>query len=389
MLLGYFHNLCENDTAMNHVRQFVAAARDLGHRIEVCPLNAGKNPNGGPGKQGTPSRIHRALSYCLHEPKELLSNLPNRHRVGDFLRVVRPEVALVRSDLFAFSPIVASRSLGIPVVLEVNSPAVESQLYLDQYLHLPFVLRHIEGWKLHKSDSVTVVSTTLKNYLTDRYSLAAEKFTVVPNGANLDVFHPEVAKDSESIEIFGRALVVGFVGSFEKWHGTDLLVEMIRRVASARPAVRFLLVGDGPFGPAVREDLGALGDRVLFTGRVPHDRVPRLVSSMDVGIMPESNFYGSPLKVVEWMAAGKAVVAPRYGPLEDIIDSGVDGLLFPPRDLDSLTESVLSLVDSEDRRRRLGEAAAHRVRTGLTWKHNATRVVEACQKARTYYLSNA
>ena len=109
---------------------------------------------------------------------------------------------------------------------------------------------------------------------------------------------------------------------------------------------------------------------------------PGLVASLDVGVMPESNFYGSPLKVIEWMAAAKAVVAPSYAPLTDVIDHGVHGLLFAPGDLSSLVASVIQLIDEPHLRHSLGRAAAARVRAELTWTDNARRVLSACEAAR-------
>ena len=97
--------------------------------------------------------------------------------------------------------------------------------------------------------------------------------------------------------------------------------------------------------------------------------------------MPESNFYGSPLKVIEWMAAARAVVAPSYGPLEEVIDDGVQGLLFEPRNAEQLVAQILRLVDSRELREKLGAAAATRVTEGLTWEHNAQRVLDACREA--------
>jgi glycosyltransferase involved in cell wall biosynthesis len=128
---------------------------------------------------------------------------------------------------------------------------------------------------------------------------------------------------------------------------------------------------------------------VTFLGRVPHERVPGLVGALDIGVMPESNFYGSPLKVIEWMAAAKAVVAPRYGPLVEVIDDGEHGLLFTPRDVEHLVAQVLRLVDEPALRAQVGARAAARVTRSLTWEHNAQRVLAACEEASRSRASRA
>src|SRR5436853_5971427 len=101
---------------------------------------------------------------------------------------------------------------------------------------------------------------------------------------------------------------------------------MALRVAALRPRVRFLLVGDGPGAGMARDRLAPLGDRVVVTGSVPHAEVPGLVAAFDIGVLPESSFYACPLKVIEWMAAGKAVVAPCRGPLREVLADGEEGV---------------------------------------------------------------
>jgi glycosyltransferase involved in cell wall biosynthesis len=218
--------------------------------------------------------------------------------------------------------------------------------------------------------------------LVETYGLSPERITVVPNGADLERFHPAVRPDPEIRFPPGLAPVVGFVGSFRRWHGTDLMVRMVRAVGAARPAAGFLLVGDGPEAPAVREALRPLGARVVMTGTVPHARVPGLTAGFDIGVLPETLVYASPLKVVEWMAAGKSVVAPGYAALADLVEEGKEALLFRPGDADDLVRCVLRLVDDPALRARLAAAAAGRAAGRLSWRENARRVLAACETAR-------
>lgn len=381
MRLAYLHYLYGEDTALHHVRQFAAAARALGHQVEVHAINLAPPEGPAAGRSLQVRRgLKRLLGRYLHEPKELLWNLPYARKAGELLAADRPEVVLVRDHLLTASFVTVTRRLGLPLVLEVNAPAAESRLYLDEYLHLPWVPEALEGWKLRRADGVTVVSSTLRDYLVERHRLAPGKLTVVANGADLELFQPDTPPDPE-IPRDGSP-VVGFVGSFQKWHGADLLTCMVTEVGAARPATRFVLVGDGPELGRVRQAAAGLGDRLLATGRVPHHRVPGLVAACDLCVLPDCLFYASPLKVIEWMAAGKAVVAPRYGPLEEVIDPGVHGLLFPPGDTGALVEAVLRLVDGPDLRRDLGRAATRRARASLSWTDNARRVLAACAEAR-------
>jgi len=266
-------------------------------------------------------------------------------------------------------------------VLELNSPAYESHLYLDEYLHVPLVGEWMEGLKTRGADAVTVVSSRLKAVLVDRYRVPPRKVSVVPNGADTTRFHPGLMADASLQWPLDTGPIVGFTGSFRKWHGTGFLARVVQEVARTRPRTGFLLVGDGPEWRAVKEALTDLGERVVMTGAVAHDRVPGLTAAFDVGLMPESNDYGSPLKVLEWMAAGRAIVAPAYAPLADVIESGREGLLFPPRDLAACVRDVVHLIDDPPFRLELGRAAADRAAHSLTWVDNARRVLAACEQA--------
>jgi glycosyltransferase involved in cell wall biosynthesis len=387
MRLAYLHYLVEGDTGRHHVRQFAEGARRLGHEIEVCPMNlaAADGPGSPAAGAGLASRgravLKRHLGRYLHEPKEILWNPLYVRAETALLRRLRPDVLLVRDHTLTASPVITARRLGLPLVFEVNAPTEEGSLFLDEYLHLPFVSRWIDAWKLRRADGVAVVSSTLKRMLVESLGLAEDRVVVAPNGADVDRFRPDLPPDPILARAGDGGPVLGFVGSFRRWHGTELLARTILEVGRARPHVRALLVGDGPEAGAIREAVRPLGNRVVMTGRVEHARIPALTTAFDIGLLPETLFYGSPLKVVEWMAAGRAVVAPGYPALSDLVEDRVHALLFPPGDAAALAGAVLRLVDDEPLRNRLGQAAAARARAHLTWTDNARRVLGACEAA--------
>lgn len=387
MFLAYLHYLYGGDTALHHARQFTEAARGLGHRVDLHAMNLAPDDSGsGDSVPGFGSRLRQLLkkrfSYLLHEPKELLWNIPYVRKETNLLRSDLPDVLLVRDHHITSSCVVVARRLGLPLVFEVNAPAAEAGLFMDQYLHIPRLSEALEGWKLRSADGITVVSDALRCFLVDAHGLDPSKVQVVPNGADVERFHPEVEPDADLPEVFRRGPVIGFVGSFEKWHGTDLLAAMARKVGEERPDTCFLFVGDGPEASSLRAATASLGSRVVFTGRVEHRRVASLVAAFDVGVVARAAFYMCPLKALEWMAAGRAVVAPRQGPLEELIDDGVHGLLFDPGSAEALSTSVLRLIDAPELRQRLGTAAAERTHGSLSWSDNARRVVAVCEAAR-------
>jgi len=384
MRITYLHYLVDGDTALHHVEQFTGAARRLGHNVDVCPMNFHRAEPGvkeGTGlSQRVGSLLKRRLSRYLHEPKELLWNLPYTWAEMRLLRRLRPDVLLVRHHTLTASCVPVARVLGLPLVLELNAPAAESREYFSQYAHLPWVADWLEGYKVRAVDGVTVVSSSLADYIVARHAVARDRILVNPNGADPEKFHSDTPADPQVALLSRGGPVVGFVGSFHPWHGAPLLCKVVRLVAALRPRVAFVLAGDGLEAEEARRLASELPHQVLWLGRVPYERIPSLVAAFDVGLMPESNVYGSPLKVLEWMCAGRAVVAPRYRPLEDVIESGVHGLLFPPGDERALIQALLQVIDNGDLRARLGSAAAARVRLSFTWLENAHRVLDLCAK---------
>ena len=386
MKVAYVNFVPPDGAAQRHVEEFSRAASDLGHTIEMYPMNrvAANHSIETTRKVGSGEvrkALRRPLGRYLHEPKELLLNLPFALRLHKSLKRSRPEVLLVRDHVLEASCPMVAQWLNLPMVIELNAPALESRLYFDQYAHLPLIPEWLERQKLQMADAVTVVSTALRDYLLERYPLSVEKILVNPNGADAELFSPTTPADPEVSATLASGPIVGFVGSFQKWHGSHLLAELIREVASADSEVQFLLVGDGPDLDGLIDSVSEFRSRIMATGRVERQRIPSLVSCIDIAVTADSTFWSSPLKVVEWMASATAIVAPDYGPLRDLLTDGLEGILFPPKDGPAMISAVRRLLEQPALRHRLGNSARARVVSSLTWKHNANRVMTVCKEA--------
>lgn len=380
MNLAYIHYLAGDAPALSHVNQFREAARGLGHRVDLlAPESASREL---PGPADAPSPARRLAARYGREPRLLARNLGRRRREEEALREMNCDLVLARHDLLTCSAAVAARHLDLPLVLEVNAPVAESRLYFDEYWHMPIVAERMEAWLLRQADGVTVVSSALKRHLDERTAGRGVEPVVVPNGVDTDLFHPRVPLDAEVVERLQHRPVVGFVGSFQRFHGADLLAQTMEQLAEKRPDIGFLLVGDGPDAEAARQCATQLGDRALFLGNVPHARVPGLVRCIDIALLPATASYCSPLKIMEWMASGCAVVAPATDPMHEVIEHGVEGLLFTPGDRRGLIAAIERLADEPGLRTKLGEAATRRARLELTWTDNARRILEVCETAR-------
>ena len=143
-----------------------------------------------------------------------------------------------------------------------------------------------------------------------------------------------------------------------------------------------MLVGNGPLYNEISESVkkSNLTDRVLLVGRISHRDIPEYVSLFDVAVMPHSNDYGSPMKILEYMAMGKAVIAPRLGPLEDIIKDGINGLLFEPKDNEDFQKKLVQVLSDERFQKSLGFAARQAIIDKFNWDSNASKIIAFYEK---------
>ncbi|HLP43263.1 MAG TPA: glycosyltransferase family 4 protein, partial [Fibrobacteria bacterium] len=170
----------------------------------------------------------------------------------------------------------------------------------------------------------------------------------------------------------------GFTGIMRPWHGIDMLLEAFRRLrADCAVPSHLLLVGDGPIRAEIEAGIRSAGleGHVTITGRVSHLDIPAYVHAFDIAVSPKATFYASPMKILEYMAQGKPVVAPDMRNISDIIDDGVDGLLFRTNEAASLAEGLAKLAKDAELRLRIGAMARRKVEERLNWIQNAKTVL--------------
>jgi glycosyltransferase involved in cell wall biosynthesis len=170
-------------------------------------------------------------------------------------------------------------------------------------------------------------------------------------------------------------IVVGWVGILREWHRLDLLIEALTEL----PATRLMIIGDGPDQARLESVAAAKGvtSSVLFTGRVRHDDMPAHIAALDVAVASDDRTgFASPMKILEYMAMAKPVVAPRMPNIEDLIADGEDGLLFSPGNTGELLSALRRLQDDSQLRDRLGAAARAKVERERNWHSNAHAVLD-------------
>ena len=173
----------------------------------------------------------------------------------------------------------------------------------------------------------------------------------------------------------GESPTVIFIGAFYIWHDVSTLLKAFVRVRQSHPTARLLLVGDGEHRPSAARLAAALGigDAVRFTGSVAHADVPKVLAAADIAVAPypqmRQDMWFSPLKVFEFMASGKALVASSVGQIVDLIQHGRNGLLVPPGDAESLASALDTLIENTSLRLQLGKQAREDAVRKHSWEH--------------------
>ena len=304
------------------------------------------------------------------------------------LRDWRCEVVLERYSLTEQKVQESCRTLGIAHILEVNAPLVDEAARYRGLQDLA-VWRAREGSVLRAADAVVAVSPAIRAHAI-RCGVAPDHAMVVHNGVDLERFESLNGEPVRQRYRLGNARVVGFAGSLKAWHGVDIL---LRAAVRLHTDVRVLIVGDGPERgklEALASEL-RIADRVVFAGAVPHHAIPEHLAAMTVAAAPylrQTDFYFSPLKIVEYLAAGLPVVASEQGDLAHLV--GKAGLMVSPDDAVELAEA-LDKVLGDPALRRTMHFSARRHAAGMTWDAAAAEVeaalISAMARSRSAVLS--
>jgi glycosyltransferase involved in cell wall biosynthesis len=275
-----------------------------------------------------------------------------------------------RFSLFSNGGVEAASRLGVPHVLEVNAP-LRAEAARFRTLPHPAAAEAIERDVFDRSDRIFAVSSTLAELLAAG-GVAAEKIEVAGNGIDLDAFRAlSPVRDG--------SFTVGFAGSLKPWHGIDVLLEGFRLALAQEPTLRLEVVGGGPLADLVTGSR-LPPERLAYHGQLTHRETIRVLSGWDVGAAPFApleDFYFSPLKVGEYMAAGACAVASDLPQLRELLGHGERGVLVEAGNASMLAHALVELARNRERAGELGHRARAYALSNLGWSQNARRALEA------------
>ncbi|RMD49375.1 MAG: glycosyltransferase family 1 protein [Ignavibacteria bacterium] len=380
MRIIYHHRTLGDGAEGIHIREMVNALRKLGNDIKLVSLVTERELIHPDRRSAKPKWlwVKQLLPSALFEVLEIIYNVIGYWLIIKASKKFHPDAVYDRYVSYNYSAIWASRKLGIPCILEVNSPYA-TQRKIWEKVYFPKLIQWFETKITNSADKVIVVSSALKKHLVEHGTFPG-KIIVMPNGVDPDKFdlHVSVEKFRNKYCLSAKDTVLGFVGVFRKWHNIEMLLEVFQKLKPVKRSLKMIFVGDGEIQMELEEQARSLGveGSVIFTGRIPHKDMAGHIALFDIAISPHVTYYSCPMKILEYMAMGKCVLAPDMQNIRDLIQPGETGYLFKPKDKEDLLKKLKYLITHREERERVGRAAAEKIRNNYTWEKNAEQVVQ-------------
>ncbi len=357
-----------------HVHKMTQALVELGAEVTIYATSIqGEAPKG--------VRVfHIPLEGITKGPTGDANRIAGAYRfeqeVGRALENDKIDLIYERLSLFFEGGASLAKKFKVPRIVEVNAPVTAERI-----AHFGLSCQQ-EGFDKEAAAitgaDVVAVSQPLAQYA---FSLGAKSATVIPNGADIKALGDQIKKEDvfqlKSQLGLNDNLVVGFLGSLKPWHGVEVLLEAAS-LASKQIPLNVLIVGQGPMRQKL-EDLTLQfpsSIKVYFTGAVDMEAVGNYLALMDISVasfLPQKEFYFSPLKIIESMAAQVPVIASNYQSISDLVQDGA--LLVTPGQVQELCESIKLLAKDKNLRILLAKKGSE-IASKHSWINVASQVLK-------------
>ncbi len=320
------------------------------HHLETAPVEA----------------VDGLTFYRSKKPQGMLATLPILNqwaivqslakRLDELIPEIKPDILHAHSPaLNGLAALKVAKKYKIPLVYECRAfwedAAVDHGTATEGGLRY-YLTKMLETYVFKQADAITTICEGLRSDIVSR-GIPAEKVTVIPNAVDIEQFTYGVEPDQALRTQLGlqNKIVLGFIGSFYAYEGLPLLLEALPTILEKQPETRLLLVGGGPQEALIKQKTKELGldGQVMFTGRIPHERVQDYYNQVDIFIYPRLSMrltdLVTPLKPLEAMAQGRLVVASDVGGHKELIEHQRNGYLFKANDAGDLAETVLAVLN--------------------------------------------
>jgi len=364
---------------VTHILSVIEAMRKLGHEVELVAATSAREGTVVGSFTGrwsiVKSVVPPRLWVLARDIYDTAHDSKNVERVERVIDDFRPDAIYERNSYLHHAGAEAARRKSVPYFLEINAPISEERRELfGAPLGWYHDRRELERARF--ANGIVVVSGVLRDMLVKK-GIGSEKVAVFPNAIDPERFVDCAEKGRVLREKIGaKGPVVGFVGSIAAFHGVARLIEAAAEIRPDFPDILVWIVGTG----ASLGDLKALAakleleNNVRFEGRVPADEVPAYAAAFDIGMLPGTAYYTSPIKLFEYGAAGAPTIAPRTPAVREVLEDGVHAVLTDSKE--ELAEAIKFLLNNPAEREKLARNLHRKVMTEHTWEKVASGIIE-------------
>ena len=375
----YSHRTRSADGQYVHIRHLTEALHARGHEIIMAgPDNeavASKNLDAGQNSGGLKTMMPRAMYECAEFGYSFAGYRRLKHKAA----MSAPDILYERYNLFYHAGLWAKKNLNLPMILEVNAPLVDERMRHGG-LALRGLARRSEHAIWNSADMVLPVTNALADHVRAA-GVHEDRIQIIQNGVSEDFLTDiDPAPIRERYNLQGK-LVLGFTGFVRDWHGVDRVLHFIADAKDKN--LHLLLVGDGPARVGLEELADELGIRnqLTVTGVVQREDMVAHVEAIDIALQPAVTAYASPLKLFEYMARGKPIIAPASANICEVLTDNTDALLFNDSDERAFVDALARLFKDQDLRARIGIGARETLtRKDYTWAGNARHVEKIAER---------
>jgi len=233
---------------------------------------------------------------------------------------------------------------------------------------------------LKKVDSIICVSDYIRRSAVQHYPEYADKFIVMFNATDPDVFKPYGKeallhlKDIVAIEADKSYLL--YVGRLTEIKGVHVLIQAFLQIHQGQPNTKLIIAGssffEGADKTAYEQTLikiaKPISQHIIFTGFIPHDKLKYLYSAVDVVVLPSIWQDPCPLVVLEAMSSGACLVSTAVGGVPEVVESGINGVSVEAGNVDAIARAVCNVLANQQTITKMGLAAREKIIEGYAWE---------------------
>lgn len=388
------HDIVSEVGYATHQREVINALRNLGHIVYPVILGGTEKDNLSPAGIPAPKNSFKAIIKKFI-PRFIWTSLKDfqlmKHdqmaaqKLEEAIIAYQPDLIYERSEYLQDKGVAVIKKYKVKYFLEINAPFAEEMKGFEGYSIWHKLAHKKEQNKNEAADQIFVVSSALKTFIEATYKVPSSKIFVQPNCINFTnviVDEHKIEQIKMKYELEGKK-VIGFVGSIFPHHGVDILIDAFTLVVKDFPQAILLIVGDGSILEALKARVkkNGIDSKVCFAGKHDHKAVFNFIATMDMCVMAKSNWYGSPIKIFEYGAMHKPIIAPNTGPVKDVMKHKVNGLVVD-MNKEKIAEAIVDLLKNENLGKTISDNFYADIAKQYTWEIAATNILKRVDLAQ-------